>query len=276
MNTFSDLKEMVRKLSDNDMGCGWYKSLDYKDVIPFTQSETHEVFEAIHAGNANEIKDELGDLLLQVMTYASIAEKKGDFSIDDVVESCAQKMLRRKQHVLGPNPIKTTREESVKLTRAAKREEKIAKGLDVDKPKRILDGIPSYLPALERSHQIITRACEVGFEWDNLEGVLNKINEEVEEVKVEYQENNPKALISEIGDLLFTTAILGYYTDTNPELPLRQANEKFERRFNYVESQMLKSGFEMKKGELEKMEVFWQQAKKIEKKEGDKALISKS
>lgn len=276
MKSFDELKEIISKVSDPDMGCGWYKSLEYKDVIPFTMSETHEVFEAIHNNDEAELKDELGDLLLQVMTYASIAERKGAFTIDDVVDSCAQKMIRRKQHVLGPNPIKTTKEESVRLTKEAKRQEKIAKGLDVDKPKRILDGIPTYLPALERSHQIITRACDVGFEWDSLDGVLNKIKEELEEVKVEYEENNQEALKSEIGDLLFTTAILGYYTNINPELPLRLANEKFERRFNYVESQMQKSGFEMKKGELDKMETFWQQAKQIEKQKGEKALISES
>lgn len=274
MKNFTELKEIISKLRHPEHGCGWYKSIDFKDVIPFTQSEAHEVFEAIHQQNHHELKDELGDLLLQVLTYAAIAEDKKLFSIDDVVDSCAQKLIRRKPHVLGDNPQPTTREEAIAITKEAKRQEKQAKGISTEKQKRLLDDIPTYLPALERAHQIITKACAVGFEWDDLDGLLNKINEEVEEVRVEHQQNNTQALHSEIGDLLFTVAILGYYTNINPEQPLRQANEKFMRRFNYVESQMLKQGFELKKGMLEKMDAFWDEAKKIEKEKGEDYLKS--
>ena len=252
------LIDAVNKLRDPETGCGWHKKQTLATLTSYTQNEVYELSDAIEAGDNAELLSELGDLLFHVVIYAKHAQEKGLFDFDDIARHADEKARRRHPWVFDD----TSKTFSGEEWEAIKTQEK-QKGSGENGPKGLLDGLPKALPALLGAHEIHKRANSVGFKWKNLHGVLDKIQEELDELREALGENKDLSHIEEeFGDLLFTVAIIGYYTNMNPEKALRGANEKFKRRFKFVEQSMNAAGLPLTPKNRDDMEKFWLDAKK--------------
>lgn len=251
------LLDAVNKLRAPDTGCGWHLEQTMKTLTSFTQSEVYELTDAIETGDKDETLGELGDLLFHVVIYARHAEEKGWFDFEDVARAADEKARRRHPWVFEDTSkgFSGTEWETIKAS------EKAAKG-GREAKKGLLDGLPRAQPALITAHEIHKRANSVGFKWDDIEGVVAKIEEELAELKEAIHDNHTRAHIEEeLGDLLFTAAIMGYYTRINPEAALRMANEKFKKRFRYIEAGMATANLPLQPEHRNKMETLWQEAK---------------
>lgn len=253
-------------------GCPWDLEQDFASVAPYTIEEAYEVADAIARGDRLELKDELGDLLLQVVFHARMAEEEGSFAFPDVVEAITSKLIRRHPHVFGDTRDLTPAEVKV-LWHRIKMEEKAAKlaareaaGLP-PKPedKSVLSGVPFTLPALTRAWKLQARASTVGFDWNDARLVLDKIREEIGEVDEAMAAGDKPAMREEVGDLLFAVANLARHLDADPEGALAAANAKFERRFNGIEAALDAQSRSPQDASLEEMEALWQEMKKAEK-----------
>ena len=260
------LLTIMARLRDPDGGCPWDLEQDFASIAPYTIEEAYEVAEAIAQGDLPALKDELGDLLLQVVLHARMAEEAGHFAFDDVAQSISDKMLRRHPHVFGTGDAEDaqTVKASWEAIKAAERSEK-AQG----RPNSHLDGVALALPALLRAAKLQKRAAAVGFDWSGPEAVLYKVDEELQELKTEVlalpqdQAAQDRAE-EEIGDLLFILANLARHLSIDPEVALRKANAKFERRFKAIEAALSQSGRRMEDCDLEALEAEWQAAKRAE------------
>lgn len=252
------LIDIMAQLRNPDGGCPWDLEQTFSTIAPYTIEEAYEVSDAIDRGDMSDLKDELGDLLLQVVFHARMAEEENLFSFSDVAGSISDKMIRRHPHVFDshdadtPDAVRISWEE----TKAAERREK---GQD----ESALDGVAQNLPALTRAEKLTKRAARVGFDWQNADDIFAKIEEEIGELRHEINTDAPRErLQDELGDLLFCMANLARHLDIDPELSLRQANAKFTKRFKVMESSFKQSNETLSGQPLDVMEARWQQVKK--------------
>lgn len=255
------LTQIMRALRDPKTGCPWDIEQDFASIAPYTIEEAYEVSEAIYKGDRAQLADELGDLLLQVVFHAQMADEEGAFDLADVAKAISDKMVRRHPHVFGDemrDDAASTRQAWEDM-KAQERAQKATNEADIS----VLDDVAVTLPAIVRAAKLQKRAARVGFDWPDLESVIAKMQEETGELLQAYHEN-PKdkdRLQDEVGDILFVATNLARKTDIDPETALLGCNRKFERRFKYVERQLKMKGQSVEEASLEEMEALWQQAK---------------
>ncbi|MEJ0009445.1 MAG: nucleoside triphosphate pyrophosphohydrolase [Alphaproteobacteria bacterium] len=252
------LLAIMAKLRDPEGGCPWDLEQDFASIAPYTIEEAYEVAEAIAQDDRQALKEELGDLLLQVVFHAQMAKEEGSFAFDDVARGIADKMERRHPHVFGDAKIATSQAQTQSWEKL-KAEERKAKQQD-----GVLAGVPAALPALMRAQKLQSRAARVGFDWPDTRGVSDKIEEELREVNEAIASGDKNKIAEEIGDLLFAAVNLARFMDVDAEAALRGANLKFTRRFAHIEASLEAQGREPKDATLEEMEMLWQEAKKKE------------
>ena len=255
------LLEVMRRLRDPVDGCPWDVGQDFASIAPYTIEEAYEVADAIHRGEMAELRDELGDLLLQVVYHAQMADEAGHFRFEDVAAAITAKMVRRHPHVFGDATV-----EDARAQRAAWEELKAAERTRPGAVQAsLLDDVPRALPALSRAAKLQKRAARGGFDWPEAAQVLDKIEEEIGELRAELgPDPAPDRLADEVGDLLFSVANLARHLELDPEEALRRTNRKFERRFRAVERALDREGRAMTATSLGELEALWQQAKAAE------------
>ncbi len=252
-------------LRDPQTGCAWDIRQDFASIAPYTVEEAHEVADAIARGDLEDLRDELGDLLLQVVFHARMAEEQEIFDFGGVVEAITQKLIRRHPHVFGdvqsrdPEAIKRIWE-TIKQGEKAARLEKRGGGTP-----GLLDDVPGSLPALMQADKLTRRAAKVGFDWPDSAQVMAKVEEERAEVAQAMAEGDKAAITEEIGDLLFAVANLARHHDIDPESALRATNAKFSRRFAAIEATLAQAGRSLHDADLDEMEAAWRAAKQVEK-----------
>jgi len=254
-----ELLEIMAKLRHPEEGCPWDLKQTFASIVPHTLEEAYELADAIEKGDYQELKAELGDLLFQILFYCQIANEQALFDMQEVMEHLKNKLISRHPHLFGD--VKVKDEKAVKqLWANIKAQERQKKYQD---DNRILAAIPLNLPGLSRAQKLQQRAAEVGFDWPNLTPVLEKLREEVAELEVSCTQNDKAAIKEELGDILFVCANIARHLQSDAEAIMRDANTKFESRFNYIEQNVRESGKGWEDFSLEEMEVFWQMAKKI-------------
>ena len=260
-----DLLAVMVRLRDPQNGCPWDITQTFATIAPYTIEEAYEVADAIARGDMPALGDELGDLLLQVVFHARMAEEAGLFAFPDVVRGICDKMVRRHPHVFGEAKVKDAAEQTVSWEniKAAERRDKAA--TDSVLPS-VLDNIPAGLPAMKQAEKLQKRAARVGFDWTEAKDVLGKIREELDEVAAEFEKpDNAAALTDELGDLLFACVNLARKANIDPGMALRGTNLKFDRRFRRVEALLAAEGRGPAEASLEDMETLWVQAKNEER-----------
>ena len=252
------LIEIMRRLRDPAGGCPWDRQQTFKTIAPYTIEEAYEVAGAIEDQDWSALKDELGDLLLQVVYHARMAEERGLFQFGDVVEAITAKMIARHPHVFGGGAAVADAEAQTLAWEGHKRRERDAKGAKTG----LLDDVPRALPALMRAEKLQKRLASVGFDWDSAERVLEKVAEEAGEIVAARAEGaSPAKLEDEIGDLLFVIANLARHLKVDPEAALRSTNAKVMRRFAWIEAELAAKGRKPSEASLAEMEALWVQAK---------------
>ena len=258
------LIEVMARLRNPEFGCPWDIEQNFETIAPYTIEEAYEVADAIERGDKDALRDELGDLLLQVVFHARMAEEDGDFDFAAVAAAISDKMVRRHPHVFGPDEIGS----AAAQTRAwedHKAAERQAKAAAAGGRASVLDGVALGLPALTRAVKLQRRAARVGFDWPELLPVLDKIEEEIAELKAEISDQAPpERVIDELGDLFFALANLARHLDPDPEAALRHANAKFLRRFQAIEARYAAAGQELTEASLDELETAWQAVKQDE------------
>jgi MazG family protein len=268
--TFEDLVKLMERLRSPD-GCPWDREQNYSTVAPMLLEEAYEAFEAVEEareGRPAELRDELGDLLFQIVFYAQIAKEQGHFVIDDVVEAIHTKMVRRHPHVFGD----VSAEDSAAVLRnweAMKQEERRAAG-KTERVGSLLDGVSSKAPALMEAHQLSTKAARVGFDWKNVNDIFDKLEEEIGELREAIQthaasngEAEHTRVREELGDLLFAVTNIARRMQVEPEAALKLTNRKFRKRFGYIETKLTERGQALDQVGLDDLEELWQEAKKL-------------
>ena len=255
------LIEIMAALRTPGSGCPWDLEQTFATIAPYTLEEAYEVADAIARGSMDDLKDELGDLLLQVVFHARMAQEQGAFGFDDVVEAITTKLVRRHPHVFADADGKTA--EAVKgLWEKIKAEERAGRP---EPPKGALAGVPAALPALTRALKLQDKAGHVGFDWNDPRAVLAKIREEADEIEAELDKTDRSKAGSEVGDLLFAVVNLARHLQADPEAILRDTNRKFERRFASIEAALAARGKLPKDASLAEMDALWDEAKAAEK-----------
>ncbi len=259
----SRLIEIMAALRNPETGCPWDQVQTFATIAPYTIEEAYEVADAIARDDIVHLKDELGDLLLQVVYHARMAEERDAFAFGDVVEAVTTKMIRRHPHVFG-----TEEERAAGVTDGFWERAKDKEKPD-GAPRGVLDGVPVGLPALTRAIKLQNKAAKVGFDWPSLAPVFAKLHEEIGELEAEIADAKDKAdraaIEEEFGDLLFVVANVARHLKIDPETALRAANDKFTRRFRYIEEQLAKRGSSPAKSDLAEMDALWDEAKAGEK-----------
>ena len=254
---------IMARLRDPQGGCPWDREQNFATIAPYTIEEAYEVADAIGRGDMAALKDELGDLLFQVVFYAQMAREAGIFAFDDVVAAIGDKMVRRHPHVFGDADIRSEPEQrrAWEAHKAAERGEADAE----DGAASVLAGVARALPALMRAEKLQKRAARVGFDWPDREPVFDKIGEEIAELRAALADGGaPDRLEDEIGDLLFAVANLARHLQIDPEVALRRGNDKFERRFRAIEDRLRAAGKTPEECSLDELEAHWQAAKQRE------------
>jgi len=249
---------VMAKLRDPDGGCPWDLEQDFRSIARYTIEEAYEVVDAIERADMADLKEELGDLLLQVVFHSRMAEETGDFRFEDVADAIGEKIIRRHPHVFGTAQERDS-ESQTRAWEAQKAAEHAAKG---GEDISVLANVPVALPALTRSEKLMKRAARVGFDWPDVEGVMAKIDEELAEVREAVAEGDAAHIHEEVGDLLSTVVNAARKLGVDPETALRDANAKFERRFRAVEQQLADKGSSVHEADLDAMEAEWLTAKR--------------
>jgi ATP diphosphatase len=256
------LIEIMAALRTPGSGCPWDLEQTFQTIAPYTLEEAYEVADAIARGDLDHLKDELGDLLLQVVFHARMAEEQGLFAFPDVVEAITTKLIRRHPHVFADADGNTA--EAVKgLWERIKAQEKAERGEAA--PSGALAGVPVALPALTRAHKLLDKAGYVGFDWNEPRAVLAKIREEIDEIEAALDKQDTAHAATEVGDLLFTVVNLARHLDADPEGVLRATNLKFEHRFASIERALAARGKGPTEATLAEMDKLWDEAKAAEK-----------
>jgi nucleoside triphosphate diphosphatase len=260
------LIEIMAALRTPGTGCPWDLEQNFETIAPYTLEEAYEVADAIARGDLADLREELGDLLLQVAYHARMAQEQGAFEFGDVVEAITAKLVRRHPHVFGDERGATAAEVSG-LWERIKAEEKAERASRVGSAETTgaLVGIPVGLPALTRALKLQAKASQVGFDWNDPMAVLSKIREECDEIEAEIAAGKPKEAAAEVGDLLFAVVNLARHLDADPEGILRATNRKFERRFASIERALAAGGRSPKDATLAEMDALWDEAKAAEK-----------
>ena len=261
----SRLIEIMAALRTPETGCPWDLRQDFSSIAPYTIEEAYEVADAIARGDLAHLREELGDLLLQVVYHARMAQEQGAFDFDDVVEAITEKMLRRHPHVFG-DAQGLDHEAVGKLWEDIKAKEKAGKR--TDSGHGALAGVPLALPALTRALKLQNKAGDVGFDWNDPLAVLAKIREEADEIEAEIKAGATDEAAREVGDLLFAVVNLARHLDADPEGVLRATNAKFERRFAAIERELAARGKKPRDATLAEMDALWDAAKAAEPKSG--------
>jgi MazG family protein len=266
---FQDLVELMQRLRSAD-GCPWDREQTYATLAPMLLEEAYEAFEAVEEareGHPNELRDELGDLLFQIVFYAQVAQEQGDFSIADVTQAIHEKMVRRHPHVFGDTNAADTAT-VLRNWEAMKQDERRAAG-KTDRDESLLDGVSSKAPALMEAHQLSTKAARVGFDWEKLEDIFAKLEEEVGELRAAIQthassnsETDHTQVREEIGDLLFAATNIARHLKVEPEAALKLTNRKFRKRFGFIEKKLQERSQAFDATTLAELEALWQAAKK--------------
>lgn len=250
LHKFDTFAAIIAKLRAPD-GCPWDKEQTHRSLRENLLSEAYEVLEALDEGNKDKLCEELGDLLLQIVLHAQIAKDNGEFQIDDVIKGISEKIIRRHPHIFGSKKVKDAAE-VMHNWEVLKKDEREAGA-------SMLAGVPKQMPALAYAYEISRRAVRVGFEWKNIEGVIDKLIEEIREIK---EARNPEEKTQEFGDLLFTLVNFARWQGIDAEVALREANSKFYRRFSNVEKLCRQRGKELQKLTLKEWDDLWEEAKK--------------
>ncbi|HMY28551.1 MAG TPA: nucleoside triphosphate pyrophosphohydrolase [Agitococcus sp.] len=256
-----DLRNIMAQLRSEN-GCNWDKQQTFESLVPYAIEEAHEVAEAVNSKNYSHLCEELGDLLLQVVFHAQIAQEQQLFSFDDVVNSISQKMIRRHPHVFAEQTELSPEQVSEQWATIKAQE----KQQTVDKTSYLLDQVASGQPALTRAEKLQKTVAKMGFDWNDTRAVILKIREELDEIDLALRET-PETVEEELGDLLFCTVNLARHLELDSEQTLKKANNKFTRRFNFIEDQLRQRDKGFKDSDLAEMEHFWQLAKMAELKE---------
>lgn len=259
----SELLRIMARLRDPDGGCPWDVEQNFKTIAPYTIEEAYEVADAIDRGDMHDLKDELGDLLLQVVFHARMAEEAGQFVFDDVVKAICDKMVRRHPHVFAGVTVSGLEEQTLAWEQG-KHEERQAKGGPRD--DSALAGIARGLPEWQRAVKLQKRAARVGFDWPNVAPVFDKLHEEIDELRIEFATGvGHEELEDELGDILFVCANLSRHGKVDFGAALRRANAKFERRFRRMESLAAGDGIALSSLSLAEQDAYWNRVKREEK-----------
>jgi len=251
---FSDLIEIMALLRGEN-GCPWDRAQSHESLKEFLIEETYEVLEQIDSGDKKKLCDELGDLLLQVVFHAQVASEEGNFDISDVITAICRKLVKRHTHIFG-NDRADTPSEVIDNWEAIKKKEK-----GLESHTGVLRGVAANLPSLMRSYRVQQKAARVGFDWDNIDDVFDKVSEEIRELRDVYKSKNVARITDELGDVLFSLVNLSRFLEIQPELALTGTTEKFIRRFEYIERESAKSGKKLEDMTLAEMDRLWNEAK---------------
>lgn len=261
-----DLIAVMAKLRDPDGGCPWDIEQTFETIAPYTIEEAYEVADAISHGDMDQLEDELGDLLFQVVFYAQMAGEQGGFRFDDVARRIAIKMRERHPHVFGEAEERTSAGQTA-AWETRKAEEREARAAKTGRRPSVLDGVALALPALMRAQKLQKRAAREGFDWPDLGPVVAKIREELAELEAEIAHGAPEdRLRDEAGDLIFACVNLARHLGVDAEVALRGTNDKFERRFRAVEERLAEAGKTPAESDLDEMDALWNEAKRNEAK----------
>ena len=252
MNPIQELVKIMAALRDPETGCPWDRQQTLETIIPYTLEEIYELVDAIERNSMEDIRDELGDLLFHIIFYSHLAAESGAFDFSDVASGVCEKLTRRHPHVFAGQRVDTV--EEVKRNWAKmKRQENSGD---------YLGNIVRALPALQRAEKLQKRAARAGFDWDDPAPVLTKLEEEINELKQEMANSEDRArLQSELGDVLFAATNLARHLQINPETALRQANNRFEQRFRFIQTRLEEAGEDLESASLERMDELWEEAK---------------
>ncbi len=263
MDNLKDLLKIMEKLRHPKEGCAWDLEQDFKSIAPYTIEEAYEVAEAIELNDMDGLKDELGDLLFQVIFLARIAQERGTFDFNDVVDAISDKMIRRHPHIFADQTYRTS-EQQTKAWEDQKEQERAQK----DHKTSILDGVTVGMPAFNRAVKLQNRAARVGFDWPKTSQVIDKLNEEMAELSAELVANqqDQDKIEEEFGDMMFVYANLARHLKINPETALKRANDKFTNRFKKIEQYIENEQKSFDQYSLDQLEEFWIKAKEEEKK----------
>jgi len=261
----SRLLEIMAALRTPATGCPWHLEQDFATIAPYTIEEAYEVADAIARGDLEDLRDELGDLLLQVVFHARMAEEQKAFSFGDVVEAITRKMIRRHPHVFADKDVRPTRSDVKGAWERIKSEEKAeraaSRSTEQARHMGLLSGVKVGQPALARALELQRKASTVGFDWNDPRAVLHKIREEADEIEAALDRGDTGELAEETGDLMFAVVNLARHFGADPELVLRGTNAKFERRFGYIERSLESQGRSLNGASLEEMDALWNEAK---------------
>jgi len=243
-------------------GCPWDREQTRESLKPMLIEEAYEVLDALDAADPKELKEELGDLLFQVVFHAQIAQERGEFGLGDIIDRLYEKMVRRHPHVFDTADLRTA-EDVLKNWEDIKAAEKGAPSSSLpDSAQSLLDGIPSRLPALHEAHQMTAKAARVGFDWSRVEDILHKLHEEGREILEASSRADPAKVAEEVGDLLFVAVNVARFLGVDPESALRRSNRKFDRRFRFIERRIKDEGRQLRSATLEEMDAYWEEAKR--------------
>lgn len=265
------LLDIMIALRDPDTGCPWDVEQDFSTIAPYTLEEAYEVIDAIERDDMDDLREELGDLLLQVVFHARISEEKGGFNFGHVVEAVTTKMIRRHPHVFGDAEARSAgmAKGSWNRIKQIEKDERLARrtalGLETTEKKGFLDDVPTYLPALVSALKYQQKAARVGFDWAEAAPILDKVAEETQELREAMDKQDKANIAEEYGDLLFAMVNLGRHLELEPEMALRAANEKFKRRFHFIEEALNSDEKSLEATSLEEMELLWNKAKQAGK-----------
>jgi ATP diphosphatase len=263
------LLNIIATLRTPGSGCPWDLEQNFATIAPYTIEEAYEVADAITRNDLPDLCDELGDLLLQVVFHARMAEEQGAFSFGDVVEAITRKMIRRHPHVFGDKDGRRLSASDVKgawdrIKAEEKAERAARRPRQETTPSSLLSGVKAGQPALTRAMELQRKASTVGFDWNDPRAVLHKIREEADEIEAALDRNDADELAGETGDLLFALVNLARHVGADPDLALRATNAKFERRFGYIERTLAAQGRTLESASLEEMDALWDEAKRME------------
>ena len=265
------LLDIMAALRQPETGCPWDIVQTFETIKPYTIEEAYEVADAIERHDMDDLCDELGDLLLQVVFHARMAEEAGEFSFGDVVEAITRKMIRRHPHVFArsdagtPEAVKLQWEEIKQAEKADRKQRRLRRGLAHEDPSGHLGSIQRSFPALVEALKLQERAAKVGFDWSEPEPILDKVEEEIAELRHALKDGDRRKVADELGDLIFALVNIGRHIGADPEMALRGTNTKFRRRFGHIEKELEAGGETLDAASLERMEELWQAAKAIER-----------
>lgn len=255
---------IMARLRDPETGCPWDREQSFATIAPYTIEEAYEVAEAIGSGDREALREELGDLLFQIVFYAQMASERGWFNFADIVRGISDKMVRRHPHVFGDASVESA-DAQVEAWEATKKRERTEKAAAKGLLPSALDGVPTPLPALTRAEKLTKRAARVGFDWPQADQILDKLQEEFDELREEVRGGDKSRITDELGDVLFSWVNLARVHGVDSEDALRGTNQKFERRFRRIEALLKERGKTPQESTLAEMEALWQQAKAEER-----------